>query len=64
MCIRDRIYAASIFPFIFFIYTGFIKGISSEIDEAAIIDGASPLLMYFGIIFPLLKPVTLSLIHI
>lgn len=54
------IYAASIFPFIFFIYTGFIKGISSEIDEAAIIDGASPLLMYFGIIFPLLKPVTIT----
>ena len=54
------IYAASIFPFIFFIYAGFIKGISSEIDEAAIIDGASPLLMYFGIIFPLLKPVTIT----
>ena len=54
------IYAASIFPFIFFIYTGFIKGISSEIDEAAIIDGASPLLMYFGIIFPLMKPVTIT----
>ena len=54
------IYAASIFPFIFFIYTGFIKGISSEIDEAAIIDGASPLLMYFGIILPLLKPVTIT----
>lgn len=53
-------YAASIFPFIFFIYTGFIKGISSEIDEAAIIDGASPLLMYFRIIFPLLKPVTIT----
>ena len=54
------VYAASIFPFIFFIYTGFIKGISSEIDEAKIIDGASPLLMYFRIIFPLLKPVTIT----
>ena len=49
------VYAASIFPFIFFIYTGFIKGISGEI-----IDGASPLLMYFRIIFPLLKPVTIT----
>ena len=54
------VYAASILPFILFIYTGFIKGISSEIDEAAIIDGASPLLMYFRIIFPLLKPVTIT----
>lgn len=53
-------YAASSFPFVFFIYTGFIKGISGEIDEAAMIDGASPLLMYFGIIFPLLKPVTIT----
>ena len=39
---------------------GAIKGISGEIDEAAIIDGASPLLMYFRIIFPLLKPVTIT----
>lgn len=54
------VYAAGIFPFTFFIYTGFIKGISSEIDEAAIIDGASPLVMYFRIIFPLLKPVSIT----
>lgn len=54
------VYAASIFPFTFFIYTGFIKGISSEIDEAAIIDGASPLTMYFRIIFPLLRPVSIT----
>ena len=66
------VYAASIFPFIFFIYTGFIKGISSEIDEAAIIDllEAEPdepltpeeeaAAEEFGIIFPLLKPVTIT----
>jgi raffinose/stachyose/melibiose transport system permease protein len=54
------VYAASTFPFTFFLYTGFIKGISGEIDEAAIVDGASPLKMFFGIIFPLLKPVTVT----
>jgi raffinose/stachyose/melibiose transport system permease protein len=54
------VYTASTFPFTFFLYTGFIKGISSEIDEAAIVDGASPLKMFFRIIFPLLKPVTVT----
>lgn len=54
------VYTASTFPFTFFLYTGFIKGISNEIDEAAIVDGASPLKMFFRIIFPLLKPVTVT----
>ncbi len=54
------VYTASMFPITFFLYVGFIKGISSEIDEAAIVDGAGPLRMFFGIIFPLLKPVTVT----
>lgn len=54
------VYAASMFPITFFLYIGFIKGISSEIDEAAIVDGAGPLRMFFTIIFPLLKPVTVT----
>lgn len=54
------VYGASLFPFTFFVYMGYIKGISSEIDEAAIIDGASPAKLFFNIIFPLLKPVTVT----
>ena len=54
------VYAASLFPFTFFIYTGFIKGITSEIDEAAVIDGAGAYTVFFKIIFPLLKPVTVT----
>lgn len=53
-------YGASLFPFTFFIYTGYIKGISQEIDEAAIVDGANPLQMFFKVILPLLKPVTVT----
>ena len=39
-----------------FIYTGFMKGIPRELDEAARIDGATPVQTFFHIILPLLKP--------
>jgi raffinose/stachyose/melibiose transport system permease protein len=54
------VYGASLFPFTFFIYSGFIKGITREIDDAAIIDGAGPYTLFFKIILPLLKPVTVT----
>ena len=38
-----------------FLYSGFITGVPVELDEAALIDGASPE-RTFSIIFPLLKP--------
>jgi len=56
------LYITGSFPLAYFIYTGFIKGVSPEIDEAAIIDGASPLKCFFLVIFPILKPVTITLI--
>lgn len=40
------------------IYMGFIKTIPRAIDESATIDGASAFSTYVRIIFPLLKPVT------
>ena len=48
--------------FPFFLYVGFMKGLSREIDEAAIIDGVSPLGLFWRIIFPLLKPVSATLL--
>lgn len=39
-----------------FLFSGFIKSIPYQIEEAAAIDGAAPLRTYFSIIFPLLKP--------
>jgi len=39
-----------------FVFTGFIKGIPIEIEEAAIIDGCSRFKVFWEIIFPLLKP--------
>lgn len=40
----------------------FIATIPKEIDEAAIVDGASPLRLFFQVIMPLLKPVIVTVI--
>lgn len=50
--------------FTFFIYNGFYKGVSRYLDESAIIDGCGPIRLFFGIIFPLVKPVTITAIII
>lgn len=44
------------------LFRSFISTIPRDLDEAAIIDGASPLQVFFKIILPLLKPVTVTLI--
>lgn len=44
-----------------FILHGFIKGIPFELEEAAWIDGCSPEETFFRIIFPLLKPVLVTI---
>lgn len=40
-----------------FIYTGFIKTVPVQMEEAAYIDGAGPFRTFWQIIFPLLKPI-------
>lgn len=42
------------------LYRSFIASIPRELDEAAIIDGASSWRIFFKIILPLLKPVTIT----
>ena len=44
-----------------FIYHGFIKSIPLELEEAAMIDGATRIQVFFYIIFPLLKPTTITI---
>ncbi len=51
-------------PTTIFLYTGFIRTIPRELDEAALIDGCNRYEIFFRIIFPLLKPVTASVIII
>lgn len=44
-------------PFTIMTCTSFVKGIPRELDEAAIVDGCSPLQLIFRILFPILKPI-------
>ncbi len=43
-----------------FMFTGFIKSIPVEIEEAAVIDGCSPIKTFFLVIFPILKPTAIT----
>lgn len=47
-------------PFPTFLFCGFIGGIPKDLDEAAMIDGASMERTFFNIIFPLLKPIIIT----
>lgn len=47
-------------PFATFLFTGFMGGISGELEEAAYIDGCSMLGVYWRIFLPLLAPVIAS----
>jgi raffinose/stachyose/melibiose transport system permease protein len=43
-----------------FMFSGFVKSIPLEIEEAAMIDGCNPLQNYFQVVFPILKPVAVT----
>jgi len=45
-----------------FLYHGFMKSIPEEIEEAAIIDGCSTWGVFWRIVFPLLKPITVTIV--
>ena len=43
-----------------FMFTGFVKSIPVEVEEAAMIDGCSPLRTFFCIVVPMMKPTFIS----
>jgi len=51
-------------PFAILVFRAFMASIPRELDEAAIIDGASPLQIFFSIILPLLWPAVVTVIVI
>lgn len=53
---------ATLFPFSVMVYKGYMATIPRDIDEAAIIDGCSPTRLFFQIIFPMLKPITATVV--
>lgn len=44
-----------------FMFTGFVKGLPLEIEEAAAIDGCGPIRTFFIVIIPMLKPTMISI---
>jgi raffinose/stachyose/melibiose transport system permease protein len=49
-------------PFSILLFRAFIGNIPRDLDEAAILDGASPFRLFFRVIFPLLRPVAVTVI--
>jgi len=49
-------------PFTIMLYRGFMNSVPEELEEAGYIDGCSKLKLYTTIIFPLLKPVSATVI--
>lgn len=43
-----------------FIFTGFVRSIPLEIEEAAVVDGCSPVRLFFSVIFPILRPTAVT----
>ena len=44
-----------------FIFTGFVRSVPIEIEEAAMIDGASPWKVFFSVVFPILRPTAITI---
>ena len=49
-------------PFAVLLFRAFVSTVPRELDEAAVIDGAGPLTLFFRVILPLLRPVMVTVI--
>ena len=56
------IHLAFAMPFAVIVLRAFVGTIPREIDEAAIVDGASPMTLFFRVIFPLIRPAVITVI--
>jgi raffinose/stachyose/melibiose transport system permease protein len=45
-------------PFSVFLYATFLRGVPVDYEEAAVLDGCGPLAAFWRVVFPLLRPVT------
>ena len=48
--------------FAVFLYHGFLKSVPASMEEAAVMDGCTPLGVFWRIVFPMLKPTTATLV--
>lgn len=58
------VYGALIMPLSVFLFYGFLGSLPKELDEAAVVDGAGAMKIFFQVIFPMTKPVTITVIMI
>jgi raffinose/stachyose/melibiose transport system permease protein len=56
------IYWGMMLPGNIFLFHGFVKGVPRELEEAAAIDGSGPLRTFFQIVFPIMTPITSTII--
>ncbi|HYP73426.1 MAG TPA: carbohydrate ABC transporter permease, partial [Microbacterium sp.] len=52
------LYTGMLLPLSIFLYAGFFRGLGTEYEEAAAIDGASRTQIFFRVVFPLMAPAT------
>lgn len=53
-------YSGLLVPFTTFLYTGFLRSLPRDFEDAALIDGCTPLKAFRYVVFPMLKPVTVT----
>jgi raffinose/stachyose/melibiose transport system permease protein len=56
------VHVAFALPLTIFLYTGFLKTIPRELDEAALLDGCNHFTLFVRILLPLLRPITATVI--
>ena len=54
------VFTSAMIPFCVFTIYSFVETIPKELDEAAVIDGANPVMLFFRVILPLLKPTLMT----
>ncbi|MFD7291615.1 carbohydrate ABC transporter permease [Streptomyces sp. NPDC059863] len=47
-------------PFTTFLYVGFLRALPRDFEEAALIDGCTPLKGFLYVVFPMLRPITVT----
>lgn len=52
------VYVGAQMPFSIFLYAGFLRALPADFEEAATLDGASSLRTFRSVVFPLLRPIT------
>lgn len=54
--------ACQFLPFSVFLYEGFIRSMNQSVEEAAVIDGCTKFSAFWRVTFPLLKPITATVV--